>query len=262
MPPRLAKYCELKVSFTHQPNAVPTRRPQTTHKMFKYNADLYRHVTKYPRQVAKDIIGEFSQRFKFRPDGRDSLLDIGCGPGDITGDYILPVLPKQFSRIVGSDVSESMLSEARNRIQHPNASFQLLDIMKPVDKKIWSKPFDHVTSFFCLQFQRDEAQTFRNIHDLMVDGGDCLLLILDRNTAYDIVYQVAKSPRWAPYLKDIDNILPYYQFVFDPVADIKKTMSTIGFSEYDVEQRDSFALHQSVNDLKGKNQIASTSSTN
>lgn len=220
--------------------------------MFKYNADLYRRVTEYPRQVAKDILNEFSHRFKFRPDGQDSLLDIGCGPADITADIILPVLPKQFSRIVGADISESMLAEARSRLQHPNVAFERLDVGKQLDKGVWSKPFDHITSFFCLQFATDERQIFTNIYDLLVDGGDCLLLIMDRLPAYDVVYHLGKSPKWAPYLQDIDALMPYYQFVFDPVGDLEKTMKEIGFSEYSVQYRESHAVNETVNDFKGK----------
>lgn len=220
--------------------------------MFKFNSELYRQVNKYPRQVAKDVISEFSHRFRFRPDGRDSLLDVGCGPGDITADYVLPVLPKQFSRIVGSDISEDMLSQARKRVQHSNASFEILDIGRPLDSRVWSKPFDHITSFFCLQYAKNERQAFLNIHKLLVDGGDCLHVILDRHPAFDVLYQVAKGPRWASRLEDIDNLMPDYQFVFDPIGGLKNTMKEIGFSEYDVQDRGNFAEFKGVGDFKSK----------
>lgn len=113
-----------------------------------FNGELYRNINKVQRLVSKQIINDFSHMFQIRPDGRDSLLDVGCGTGDITADYILPVLPKQFSRLVGGDISESMLSVARKTVTNSKVSFEILDIERPIDNHIFSTPFDHIRRFF------------------------------------------------------------------------------------------------------------------
>lgn len=190
--------------------------------------------------------------FQIRPDGRDSLLDVGCGTGDITADYILPVLPKQFSRLVGGDISESMLSVARKTVTNSKVSFEILDIERPIDNHIFSTPFDHITSFFCLHFVKDQRQGFLNIYNLMKTGGDCLLAYVFSHPVYTVLNQLSKYPRWDPYLKDIDSWIPPFQFSNDPIAPLERIMNDIGFSECNVHVRDVSGSYDGIDSLKGE----------
>lgn len=220
--------------------------------MFKFNGDLYRHINRVPRQYAKEIIAEFAHRFKFRTDGQDSLLDIGSGNGDIFGDYILPAMSNRFSRLVVSDITQNMLKVAEQSIQHPKVSYKILDIGRPLDKTVWSEPFDHITSFFSLQYSTNQQQTFLNIHDLLADGGDCLHVILDKHVAFDALYNMSQSAKWAPFLKDVESLIPDYQYVFDPVQDVKNRMLEIGFKDLTVEARDGHTLYTGIDEFKCK----------
>lgn len=215
-----------------------------------FNGELYRRINTVQRRLAKQVIQEFSPRLKFRPDGRDSLLDIGCGTGDVTADYILPVLPQQFARLVGADISESMLSVARQTLNNPKVEFERLDIGSPiVDPSVWSTLFDHVTSFFCLHYVNDR-QAFQNIYDLLKPGGDCLLAYLCSHPHYNVLHRMSRGPRWSAYRSDIDKSIPFNQFSIDPIDGLERIMSDIGFSQCTVEVRDANAEYEGFNDLK------------
>lgn len=122
-----------------------------------FNIELYQRYNKLQRDGCKKILDEFSPIFKWRPDGKDSLLDIGCGPGDVTNDVIVPFLPKNFSRLVCADISEKALNTARTKVQSQKAAFEILDVGSPLNESVWTTRFDHITLFYCLHWIQSTA---------------------------------------------------------------------------------------------------------
>lgn len=200
----------------------------------------------------KQIIDEFSPKFKWRPNGHDSLLDIGCGPGDVTADLILPMLPQEFSRLVCSDISEQMVSVARKTVQSPKAAFEVLDIGCPMDESVWTTPFDHITSFFCLHWVHDQRQALLNIYNLLNPDGDCLLVYVGSANGYTIFTELAKRPRWAPYLQDVHKHIPPFQFSCNAAQDLENILRDVGFSEYEVRLRNEYCEFDGIDHVKGK----------
>lgn len=76
------------------------------------------------------------------------LLDIACGPGNIT-KYILDHLPE--SDVLGIDLAPKMLDLAR--IYNPRANFQLLD-GRDIDQL--QGPYDGIICGFCLPYLTKE----------------------------------------------------------------------------------------------------------
>lgn len=219
--------------------------------MFK--GDLYRNINDVQRRVSKELIEEFSPRMKFRPNGHDSLLDIGCGTGDVTRDFILPVLPQQFSRLVGVDISDSMLSVARETLQNAKVSFENLDIGSPtIDQRVWSELFDHITSFFCLHLVRNQRQAFVNIHNLLTPGGNCLLGYLSFNPAAVALHEMAQKPQWALHRKDMDRFIPTTQWSTNPIDEITHILSDIGYLEYNIQIKEGVHVIKEADTFKCK----------
>lgn len=116
---------------------------------------LYHRSNDVQRQDAKDILDEYSKVIKWRKDGRDSLLDIGCGSGDVMIDFILPIMPKNFSKLMGVDIAEDMVKHAKLLYQRPKISFDKCNIAGDIKAILvdHSEGFDHVTSFYCLHWE-------------------------------------------------------------------------------------------------------------
>jgi len=70
----------------------------------------------------------YDRFLKLLPDNKATVLDIGCGPGNIT-KYLLQ--KRQELDVLGIDIAEEMLQLAK--VNNPTASFQLLDC-KDIDK--------------------------------------------------------------------------------------------------------------------------------
>jgi SAM-dependent methyltransferase len=54
------------------------------------------------------------------------IIDLGCGPGD----PVVSTLASAGHTVLGTDISAGMITEARRRVPHPNASFLQLDTLK------------------------------------------------------------------------------------------------------------------------------------
>lgn len=216
-------------------------------------ADLYQRSNGLQRRDARQVLEEFSSMLQWRENGRDSVLDVGCGSGDVTIDYLLPLLPMTFSRLVGSDLSEQMIRYARDVYKHPNIEFEKLDISGDVDKFLSTfEPFDHVTSFYCLHWVQNQKKAIQNIFNLLRPEGDCLLVFLANNPIFDVYKRMAESNKWSQYMADVHRFISPYQYSSDPAADFGALLYSVGFTEYSVEVRDKMYTFEGIDLLKSQ----------
>lgn len=123
-----------------------------------------------------------------------SLLDIGCGAGDVTMEIITEVLPTNFERLVGVDFSEEMVRFAREHYSHPCVSFEKLDIGLDLENQTLKdiEPFDHITSFNCLHWvTKRQPATVENMYKLLKPGGDMLLLFVVTHPIYKVFEELS-----------------------------------------------------------------------
>lgn len=118
-------------------------------------AKLYQRSNELQRVDTKLVLEEYAPLIKWN--GYDTVMDAGCGTGDVTIDFLLPEMPVGYTKLVGTDISESMIRFAKEAYQHlQRVSFERLDISGAVDSKFLSY-FDHVTSFFCLHWVQNQT---------------------------------------------------------------------------------------------------------
>lgn len=217
-----------------------------------FDAKVYARNNEPQRGASNRIIADYLHYFKWRPDGKDSLLDIGCGTGDITIDYILPILPPTVSRLLGADVSEGMLRAARQTAANfPQVCFEQLDVGKPLDANVWpTASFDHITSFFCLHWVQDQRQALQNIYKLLTPGGDCLLVYVHSNRSFEAFTHLAKMPRWAPLLRDLEKFMPVFQNTPNATAVLEQLLHEVGFTTFDVQTREDIFEFDGVDEYK------------
>lgn len=216
-------------------------------------AALYKRSNGLQRRDAKQTVDEFSHLLDWRPDGNDSLLDIGCGSGDVTIDILLPVMPMDFDRLVGVDLSQEMVEFARQQYRHPRISFEQFDLGVDVDKQQFcTEPFDHITSFYCLHWVQNQEQAVKNIYKLLKPNGDMLLVFLAQNPIFEIYKQMASNKKWAKFMTDVDNFISPYQYSKNPTDQFRKLLYSTGFSDYTVEIREKFFIFEGIDLLKSR----------
>lgn len=203
------------------------------------NAALYQNSNAWQRYDAKQVLDEFSNVWKWRSDGRDSMLDVGCGSGDVTMDLVLPIMPKNFSSLVGYDLSLEMVKHARKNHIHPKVSFDKFDLSIDAEQQLLSgmEKFDHITSFYCLQWIQNQKTVVRNLYKLLKPGGDLLVIFLSQHPVFRFFKEQSQDNRWAEHMVDVDDFCSPYQNSKQPSKEFKELLTDIGFKECIVEDR-------------------------
>lgn len=156
------------VSIGHLPGAKWEFDDQVTQV---FEDMLQRSIPQYEvmRSSTVDIVKKFARE-------GSAIIDLGCSRGDLIDRLISEV--GGYCRYVGVEVSESMLSAAKQRFsRHPESlvSIQNLDLRKefPSDRNVCA-----VVSSLTLQFTPIEyrQKIIKNIYQSILPGG-CFILI-------------------------------------------------------------------------------------
>jgi juvenile hormone-III synthase len=123
------------------------------------NAKLYHKSNALQKRDAKLIVEEFSHLFDQKPIGSDAtLLDIGCGAGDVLVELILPKLHENYTEVIGVDISQEMVRYASEKYRSQFLKFFKVDIQsdflssKVIKRPVRPESVDFVTSFYCLHW--------------------------------------------------------------------------------------------------------------
>jgi cyclopropane fatty-acyl-phospholipid synthase-like methyltransferase len=105
----------------------------------------------------------------FHLSGGKSLLDFGCGAGELLIYYV-----PNYERVVGVDFSSSMLFEAEKKIWEQN--YKNVDLILADDKTMWKRlnsSFDRITATAVVQYLMPEQidAFIRNASGYLNDGG-------------------------------------------------------------------------------------------
>lgn len=199
---------------------------------------LYHQLNQLSSRDSHQIIQDYAEKLNWRPDGCDSVLDAGCGAGDITHGIILPFLPPHFERVVGVDVSTEMVEYARRTHTHPKLTFHQFDLGRELEGQSLEgvEPFDHIFSAFCLTWIRNPRICLETFHKLLEPNGDMLLWWSpNKRNAYE---ELAKNDRWSKYMTDIDRFIPQYQYWEHPETEFQRLLTVCGFTDCSVKVYD------------------------
>lgn len=202
------------------------------------NPILYEKCNKVQRLEVQRLLAKYSPHFKWRSDGTDSLLDIGCGGAGITIDLILPILPEKFERLVGVDVSTEMIEHARKKYSMiANVSFEQHDLEVKLEHQSLceSKQFDVITSFYCLVWVQNQKNALRTISKLLKLGGCALLVLPSRASTFTAFERLVKYEKWAKYMQDFRKFIPIYYYAENPAEEMRNLLLLSGFSEFAVD---------------------------
>ena len=135
--------------------------------------------------IQATVADRYLDRLQINPD--DTVLDIGCGNG-IYSQKILEKVPK--GKVFGIDASDNMLRRAKEVADHhPNFSTQKADVLS----MSFSKQFEYVVSFWCLQWAPDIKKAFTNIFNALKPGGKLLAIFPAGDDPYIMSYYAIKK---------------------------------------------------------------------
>ncbi len=174
-----------------------------------WNGSYYRQYSKAQEAIALDLLKTFSFR------GNERILDIGCGPGNIS-KWIADRVPA--GEVVGIDPSRDMLGQALNDykdVAHLSFYEQQAETFR------FDRPFDVIVSFHALHFVKARKKAFERIREALAPGGRILLHMGSKQNA--IVSEVFERPHWKEVFSFEDRVF------FTSEGQAKELFKDLGF---------------------------------
>jgi cyclopropane fatty-acyl-phospholipid synthase-like methyltransferase len=158
------------------------------------------------------------------------LLEIGCGPGNIT-HYLLSKRP-DFD-ILGIDIAPNMVKLAK--LNNPKAHFAVMDSRQI--NQLEAK-YDGIIGGFCLPYlsQTESQALINNAHDLLNDGG-LLYLSFVEGDPNKSDFKVGSGGRVYFYYHDLNNIksqLINFKFEEINIVEVKYKIAETQFDTHTI----------------------------
>ncbi|KYQ53181.1 Biotin synthesis protein BioC [Trachymyrmex zeteki] len=203
-----------------------------SHNPFKYTLN-----NNLQREKVSAVIDEFEEYLKSIS---GKCLDIGCGPGDIIKDMILPALDPN-AVVIGTDVSKNMIDYANKKYSVPKKlEFDVLDIQTKNLPTKYTSEFDFIFSFHALHWCNDIKQAFENIYRMLQPNGTMLILFVASHNIFKAFEKSAHDARFAQYITDINKYIWPFQKSVNPRKELKELLETVGFTVNHCSHRETF----------------------
>lgn len=135
--------------------------------------------------------------------GNETIVDIGCGTGRIAS-YLAKMVPN--GSVIGVDISEQMISYARETYTDENLSFVHKDVLEIE----YEMCFDVAVSFWTLSWISNQSRALQNMFRSLKEGGRFILMYPMRHDIYDIVDRVIISPEWCEHFENGIQHRPFF----------------------------------------------------
>uniref|UniRef100_A0A6M2CMB9 Putative juvenile hormone acid methyltransferase salivary gland overexpressed n=1 Tax=Rhipicephalus microplus TaxID=6941 RepID=A0A6M2CMB9_RHIMP len=172
--------------------------------------DFERHTKKTNIDVLKRI------RFFGKPRDGHRHLDIGCGPGTFTKDYLVP-LSSPCKMLLAIDNSPSMIDFAKENSAHDNILYRVFNFGGSDATELLNAygHFDRIYSFLCFHYVKDELKAYRDIAKLLTPQcGECLVTSAIACEPVDAWLHMHLMERWRDVVPDPRPVYSN-QFRFD-----------------------------------------------
>jgi ubiquinone/menaquinone biosynthesis C-methylase UbiE len=203
---------------------VATKRPEDGFNQMAPIYDAYRGVD-------TQVLEYLSNRIKaMDPGSCKTLLDIGCG----TGNYSIQLAEARGLQVTGVDVSEKMLSRAREK--HPEGTW----LLKPIEEAGFSDgSFDLILMSYVIHHLKDYPATLTDCFRYLRPGGT-LFIVTDSHEQFRGSY----LDRLMPRIMEIDlNRFPN-------IGTLCGILTRIGF-KVDVAELSKMKVVSSSRDVEG-----------
>lgn len=234
---------------------------------------LYHKSHKANKQDVGEIIRHYVSNRLWRFRNGATLLDVGSGPGDVLVNYIYPLMPSNFGKIICSDISKDMVEYAKGLYGNiEKLEFKVLDIAAELPVELIGQ-MDHVSSMLCLHWVQDHRFGFekifrkvynkynnsiycryalQNIYKLLRNsGGDCLLVFMSSHNIFHAYRYISRETKWSEYVKDVQRFISPLHDSANAKAEFRQMMKEVGFVDVSVELKKRTFSYGSVANFKG-----------
>lgn len=158
------------------------------------------------------------------------VLDVGCGTGNVTHDVLQPELPVATREVIGIDRDRTVVEYANANYGGGKLRFEHVDIVHDrnfVDAHL--NYFDHIFSFSCLHFVREQETALKHIRKMLSSGGDFSFSCVTSCMFFKVVAHMALTEKWHPHIAHYESFIAPYQFSQNPISELEDLLIGAGF---------------------------------
>jgi len=110
----------------------------------------------FTERVATKVLSVYINSMSWKTG--DRVLDLGCGPGRVTTQMLMPRLPEDFGPLVGADLLANMIQYASETYTNSKLRFIQFDLSKDIENTLQLRPsdFGKIFCFFLLHCIPDQ----------------------------------------------------------------------------------------------------------
>ncbi|GFW79825.1 methyltransf_25 domain-containing protein [Trichonephila clavipes] len=166
-----------------------------------YDAEIFSQLDKPWDSIARFLILTLPELGWGSSHQEEVVMDVGCGPGRITSEFILPIFPK-LKKIVAIDAVSSMIKLARSMNPHPKIEYAVTNFEDRSVMDLWKRQITKLVCIQCFNRMADQKEAFRKIYELLPPQGEAAFVFLLHNGYYDALPILAKDPKWSSFLPE------------------------------------------------------------
>ncbi|MFA6491995.1 MAG: class I SAM-dependent methyltransferase [Candidatus Babeliales bacterium] len=169
--------------------------------------------------------------------GDETILDIGCGDGNLTAKIAQKV---PSGSVIGIDLSTSMIKAAQQSFNAvANLSFEIAD----ATSFSFKQKFDYVTSFFVLHWIEDQLTVLKNIKKALKPNGKTIIIMsavqedspiilkaferLEQEGLWVSTVKKANKRHFPQSTKDFEQLLHQAGFCHKQITVVERASSTL-----------------------------------
>ncbi|CAG9829235.1 unnamed protein product [Diabrotica balteata] len=183
-------------------------------------------------RLTKIHLDKYKHLLQWKPS--ESILEFGCGDGQVSEQLLLPVLPKDYKEYVAMDNSKEMLDHFKQHVNIPRLQAVHRDISTKPLETCWRNRFDHVFGLFVMHMVQNPRLAMENIHSMLKPGGQALLTFFERMPIHKTFEALEKHPKWGKYGTFLSN----YNTHPNPKLEYERDIKAAGFKNYVIHEEE------------------------
>ncbi|GFU23595.1 methyltransf_25 domain-containing protein [Nephila pilipes] len=193
---------------------------------------MYLDADLYDRRQPLDSVIYFLtvtlKELKWNDGRKNVVMDVGCGPGNTTIEWILPLF-SNLEKLIALDSLPSMIEIATAKNCHPKVEYYIADFNDRSAVERWKGEITKLISVNCFHWLKDQEKCFQLVYDLLQPGGEAACYFLLESYFYDAMIQIKSDPKWKDHLEDVDMCIPESHFNKYDSSHYRKMVENIGF---------------------------------
>lgn len=197
-----------------------------------HEPELFEKLNKGTRDGTKAALAKYGHLIKWKPDHSDTILDVGCGPGNVLMDIILPQFKGMYSTCYATDISERMIDFAGKKYEdREDVKFLILDITKVSGFLQTHGHVDHVVSTFVMHYIPDLDTGLKNIFEVLKPGGDFFTVHPRDAAVFDFYEYMDQNTKWNKYFDNLKQFVPSSHKSKNPEEELRSHLTKVGFTD-------------------------------